>query len=296
MCRFKSQGNAVIAMAGMFAVAPLFAADEIFVTGARSDLQIGRLGNASTVINFADIERRQNRYVTDLLRAVPGFAISRSGVEGAQTQIRVRGSEANHVLVLIDGIRANDPATSDDFRWEQLTTANIERIEIVRGPQSAIWGTDALAGMVNIITRDGSSGGGIDAYVEAGSNRSSGAGLNARARGEHWTVSAGVDRIKTDGENISRAGDELDGSDTSTGSLAVGYDNGQGQSLDFRLRALDAFVQADAFTTQPVDANEATDSQSLNARLTGRSKLRDGLTLTGTVAWFDSDNSFRQRG
>ena len=69
--------------------------------------------------------------------------------------MRARGAEANHILVLIDGARANDPATGDEFRWEFLTTANIERIEIVRGPQSAIWGSDALAGVVNIITRSG---------------------------------------------------------------------------------------------------------------------------------------------
>ncbi len=105
--------------------------DQIVVTGSRSPLAASQLGSAVTVITRDDIEKRQARYVTDMLRAVPGFAISHSGTMGSQTQVRVRGSEANHVLVLIDGVRANDPATGDEFRWEYLTTGNIERIEVV---------------------------------------------------------------------------------------------------------------------------------------------------------------------
>ena len=74
--------------------------DQILVTGARTPLASGQLGSAATVITRADIEQRQAHYVTDLLRAVPGFAISHTGVTGSQIQVRVRGAEANHVLVL----------------------------------------------------------------------------------------------------------------------------------------------------------------------------------------------------
>ena len=82
--------------------------DQIVVSGSRSPLAVSQLGSATTVITRDDIEKRQARYVTDMLRAVPGFAISHSGTTGSQTQVRVRGSEANHVLVLIDGVRANN--------------------------------------------------------------------------------------------------------------------------------------------------------------------------------------------
>ena len=123
--------------AASFLVPAVFAAedplDQIIVTGSRSPVSVADVGNAVTVITREDIEGRQARYVSDLLRAVPGFAVSHSGVVGSQTQVRVRGSEANHVLVLIDGVRANDPATGDEFRWEYLSTANVERVEIVRG-------------------------------------------------------------------------------------------------------------------------------------------------------------------
>ncbi len=127
--------------------------DQIIVTGARTPLTINQVGSAVTVITRDDIEQREVRYVADLLRAVPGFSVSHTGVAGSQTQVRVRGSEANHVLVLVDGVRANDPATGDEFRWEYLTTGDIERVEIVRGPQRSLWGSDAVAAVIHFITR-----------------------------------------------------------------------------------------------------------------------------------------------
>ena len=111
--------------------------EQLVVTAARSPLALARVGSATTVISREEIERRQLRYVTDLLRTVPGFSVSRTGAVGAQAQVRVRGAEANHILVLIDGVRANDPGNGDEFRWEYLTTGDIERIEVVRGPQSS---------------------------------------------------------------------------------------------------------------------------------------------------------------
>ena len=90
--------------------------EQIIVTGARTPMNINRVGSASTIIDREDINRQQARYLADVLRTVPGFAVSQAGVMGTQTQVRVRGSEANHVLVLIDGVRANDPATGDEFR------------------------------------------------------------------------------------------------------------------------------------------------------------------------------------
>ena len=143
--------------------------DQIIVSGARTPLTINQIGNSSTVITRDQIERREARNVTDLLRSVPGFSISHSGVAGSQAQVRVRGAEANHILVLIDGVRANDPATGDEFRWEYLSTGNIERIEIVRGPQSSLWGSDAVAAVVHIITQSEEAGSSFDAYAEGGS-------------------------------------------------------------------------------------------------------------------------------
>jgi vitamin B12 transporter len=161
--------------------------DQIIVTGSRAPISAGDIGSAVTIITRQDIDRRQVRYVSDLLRAVPGFSVSHTGVVGAQTQVRVRGSEANQVLVLIDGVRANDPATGDEFRWEFLATANIERIEIVRGPQSALWGSDAIGGVVHIITKSGRDAPGVGGYLEAGSENTLNAAMNGGFGGDRAT-------------------------------------------------------------------------------------------------------------
>jgi len=298
----KFRSLSVFAGTALLAVSPVFAADSLdntngidqtLVTASRTPLALSRVGNATTVITAEQIEQRQSRYVTDILRSVPGFSISRNGVEGTRTEVRVRGAESNHVLVLIDGVRVGDPSADDSFRWEQLTTAGIERIEIVRGAQSALYGTDAIGGVVNIITRAG-GGTSFGGYVEGGSYSSVNGGVDGSLTAGNWRINAGVERLKTDGINIARSGNEKDDSDTTSATFAASHNAGNGSSLDFRLRAVDAYVQTDpgSFADgMPFDDNNVTDSKTLSARLTGKVATHDGRvnhSLTGT--WFDSEN------
>ncbi|MGH8222257.1 MAG: TonB-dependent receptor, partial [Woeseiaceae bacterium] len=187
--------------------------DNIIVTASRAPLAQAEVGSATTVIDRAQIDARQARYVTDLLRSVPGFAVSRSGPNGAQTQVRVRGAEANHVLVLIDGVRANDPASGDEFRWEYLSTSDIERIEIVRGPQSSLWGSDAVAAVVHVITRSGEKRYGISAYAEGGSQDTVNAALRGSTGRDRWNLGFDIERLDSGGSNIARSGTEADGAE-----------------------------------------------------------------------------------
>jgi vitamin B12 transporter len=222
--------------------------DTIIVSASRSPLERPKVGSAVTVISRDQIEMRRARYVTDILRSVPGFSVSQTGAIGSQTQVRVRGAEANHVLVLIDGIRANDPATGDEFRWEYLTTGNIDRIEIVRGPQSSLWGSDAVAAVVNVITRTENGTPRVSTYLEGGSNDSLNAGMNGDTRGDNWSLGFGLERLETDGTNISRFGDENDGSDVLTTSVSGDIQATERLSFDFGLRTVDAISEVD-----PVD-------------------------------------------
>ena len=239
--------------------------DQIIVTASRSPLAVANVGASTTIITREQIERRQVRYVTDLLRAVPGFAVSHSGPTGSQTQVRVRGAEANHVLVLIDGIRANDPSTGDEFRWETLSTNNVERIEIVRGPQSSLWGSDAIAGVVHVITRSGNQQPEMSAYAEGGSFSTVNAGLQGGAGGERWRLGYGLESLNTDGTNISRTGNERDDSDMMTASLSVSLQASDNIALDLGVRLVDSYTQFDPidfFTTGlPTDGDVATDSR-----------------------------------
>lgn len=241
------------------------AVDNIVVTASRSPLAMPDIGSSVTVITREQIEARQSRFVTDLLRSVPGFAVSQVGTRGSQTQVRVRGAEANHVLVLIDGVRANDPASGDEFRWELLSTANVERIEIVRGPQSSLWGSDAVAAVVHVITRSGSEQPRMNGYAEGGSHGTLNAGINGGTGGENWSLAFGLERLDTAGTNISRSGTEDDESDLTTATISLQARASENLRFKFGLRAVDAYSQFDPVdffvTGLPTDGDVATDSQ-----------------------------------
>ena len=118
--------------------------EEVLVSASLLPIAATRSANAITVIDSEQLKNRAAISVSDLLRDIPGLAVSRSGVQGSQTQIRVRGAQANHRLVLIDGVEANDPSQRDALTWCTLTASDIARIEVIRGPQSAMLGSDAL--------------------------------------------------------------------------------------------------------------------------------------------------------
>ncbi|MGI9271918.1 MAG: TonB-dependent receptor plug domain-containing protein [Woeseiaceae bacterium] len=294
--RFVLSGLAILASSSLFAqVEAVDDLDQIVVTGARSPLSSRQLGSAVTVITRVDIEERQARYLTDLLRAVPGFAVSHSGTTGSQTQVRVRGSEANHVLVLIDGIRANDPATGDEFRWEYLTTSNIERVEVVRGPQSSLWGSDAVAAVVHVITKTGQDKPAFDGYAESGSFGTRNIGIGGSMGGDRWSLSAGVEQLDTDGTNISRTGSEEDESDITTFSVATQFRASNALTFDASVRVTDAYSQFDPVdffvTGLPTDGDVATDAENLYAKVGlkyGRPESR--MQHHFNVSYFDSDN------
>ncbi len=269
--------------------------DTIIVTASRSPLSTADVGSSATIITREQIEQRQARYVTDLLRAVPGVAISHSGATGAQAQVRIRGAEANHVLVLIDGVRANDPASGDEFKWELLSTSNIERIEVVRGPQSALWGSDALAGVVHIITRSDSDSPKVGGFVEAGSHDTVNAGAHGGVGGDNWSLGFGFEQLDTAGTNVSRTGTELDESDMTTASLYGKYQPTENLQLDLGLRAVDAYTQFDpvdfVVTGLPVDGDVATQATQASAHLGGTLTTLSGQVLHHLNArYFDSSN------
>lgn len=159
------------------AEAPDEASDQIVVTATRSGEAepIDLSGDSVTVIDATAIEHREVRSVAELLRDVPGVAV---GATPGQTQLRLRGSEANHVLVLIDGIEVSDPF-SGEFDFAGLTVEKGARVEVLRGQQSALYGSDAIGGVVHYITASGRKAPGISARAEAGSFDTFGAAVRA---------------------------------------------------------------------------------------------------------------------
>jgi vitamin B12 transporter len=128
------------------------------------------IASSVTVITAADIAREQRRTVPDALANVPGLNIVQSGGPGGQTSVFMRGTNSNQVKVLIDGIDVSDPSNPNrSFDFGQLLTADIERIEVLRGPQSGLYGADAIGGVISIITKKGDGPPKATALVEGGS-------------------------------------------------------------------------------------------------------------------------------
>lgn len=123
---------------------------EIVVTAARAPEEAQDTPATVSVIDGAEVEHLGDALVPSLLRLVPSVSVASSGSAGSLTEVRIRGAENNHTLLFIDGIRANDPATGDQPRFELLNADLVSRIEVVRGPQSALWGSEAVGGVVAI--------------------------------------------------------------------------------------------------------------------------------------------------
>lgn len=144
--------------------------DTIVTTGTRVTDRLADVPNSTTVIGFADIEARNCSSVLDVLRSVPGLQVTQPGGRGGVASVFIRGGEPNFTMVLLDGVRVNDPNNTrgGSFDFSTLNIADIERIEIVRGPQSAIYGSDALSGVINIITRGRAEKTGLSLHAEVG--------------------------------------------------------------------------------------------------------------------------------
>ncbi|MCO5064224.1 MAG: TonB-dependent receptor [Rhizobiaceae bacterium] len=211
----------------------------VLVTEGLTPVEQEKSGRAYTVITGEQLEQNQIRYVADALRQVPGFAVSRTGSFGGFTQVRVRGAEANQLLVMVDGVEANEPS-SGEFDFGSLLVEDIDRIEILRGPQSAFWGANASAGVVNIITKRGARDGWrTSARSEIGTDGTFLGGLALSGGSGNFDAALSGAFRRTDGFNISDFGDEKDGDRNTTLNGRFNADLSETLSVDATLRYVD---------------------------------------------------------
>lgn len=145
-------------------------AEEIVVVGLRAPTPIDQIGRSLTVITGAQIQERQQRFLADALEIAPGLNVTRSGTFGALANVSLRGLPASQTLVVVDGVVVNDPSTfGNSFDFGQFDTADIARIEVLRGAQATLYGSNAIGGVINVISADGRDGLGGGGYLEAGS-------------------------------------------------------------------------------------------------------------------------------
>jgi len=159
---------------------------QIVITASRSPESESRTPASVTIIDQQRIERLDEPLIGSLLRLTPSAAVATSGPAGSLTEVRIRGAEANHTLLFVDGIKIDDPASGDTPRYEILNADLASRIEVVRGPQSALWGSEAIGGVIAVNGLDDAPG-----YAAGGEAGSFGL-LRASASGATTTTNASL--------------------------------------------------------------------------------------------------------
>ena len=222
--------------------------DEIVVTATRTPQPLYKVGSSITVLNQAAIESSQAVVVTDLLSQTPGVSYSRNGGVGGTTALRIRGAETDQTVVVIDGVKVNDPSSpGGGYNAADLLTGDIDRIEILRGAQSTLWGSQAIGGVVNIVTTAPTKPFEASGNVEGGSLGTGYGHLGvggADGRLE-WRLAGSY--YVTDGVSAFAAGKERDGYQNEGLSGRVRYDVMDNVSIDLRGLYTHAHSQYDGF-------------------------------------------------
>ncbi|MGK9234403.1 TonB-dependent receptor [Inquilinus limosus] len=252
--------------------------EPIVVTANRVPTPAAEVGSAVTVITRQELKDRQIRQVSDVLRTVPGVAVNRTGPLGQSAQIRIRGSESNQTLVLIDGVEVNDPSSESEFDFAHLMADDIERIEVLRGPQSALYGSDAIGGVVNIVTRRGEGPVGGTASLEGGGYGTVRGHASVSGGDDDLDVLLGAAGLLTDGTSAARRGSEADGTRNGTVYTKIGLHPSELVDIDVIGRYTRFRTDLDGFAggLGAIDSRDDVDGSTFLGRIQGRLKLLDG--------------------
>lgn len=196
-------------MVSGFLIVPASAAenvsrDTIVVTATRVPTPADEIGSSVTLISAEQIEQRQYRSLAEALRGVPGLRVVQSGGPGQQASVFIRGASSSHTLVLIDGVDVSDPGNpSRAVDFANLPVDNVDRIEIVRGPQSTLYGSNAIGGVINVITKRGSGDTRASLAMEAGSNSTANQYLTAQGGADRAGYSLSLSHQKTHSDSMT---------------------------------------------------------------------------------------------
>jgi vitamin B12 transporter len=283
----------------------------VVVTATRVPVAQRAATAATTVITGDELRARGITTLTDALRAVPGAVVTPSGGPGANTSLFLRGGESDYVRVLIDGVPVNDPGGVFDF--STLTTDNIDRIEIVRGPSSVLYGSDAMTGVVQVFTRRGGSGTRASGSVRGGTHRTLDGELAVEGGAGAAAYSLGIARHSTDGilafnneyySTVASAQARLAAGERSDARITARYSDG---TYHYPTNSFGALSDSNAFRenerltvgvevghrfTSRVEARLALNSSQVEAGTTDRSDS-PGDTL-GSYGFVSSSDVYRR--
>ncbi|WBQ09389.1 TonB-dependent receptor [Hyphomonadaceae bacterium ML37] len=267
-------------------------ADVIEVTAVRLPALVSESAAAITLIGRAELDRAA--FVVDALAAAPGVTINQSGAFGGASAVRIRGASGGQTLVLVDGVPVND-ATSPGgaYNFAALDPDAVERIEILRGAQSVIWGSDAIGGVVSIQTRRAAPGTGVSGFAEAGSFDTVRAGAAFEASGDAGALRIGASTFNTGG--ISKADErdgntERDGYDALTLHASGRLELGGAGALDLAARQTRARTEYDGFglPTGVIDSDDFDKTRDRSASLRwSNSFAGDAITAQALIGYSD---------
>ncbi|WP_029417138.1 TonB-dependent receptor plug domain-containing protein [Brevundimonas bacteroides] len=262
---------------------------EIVVTATRLPAIAARTPGAR-VIDGATIERRGAVFAADILADVPGLSVVRSGAFGGVAQVRIRGANPGKTLVLVDGVPVNDPAEINGaYDFSGLELGDVERIEVLSGPQSSLWGSDAIGGVISFTTREVD---GVRAEAEAGSFDTLRGRLAAGVDNETYAIGAWVSRFSTDGISAADEADgnpEADGFDSTTLGVKGRYALSPAARIDGSVRWSRSEADIDGFPAPQfrlADTADSTESEQWSGF--GRLTLQ-ALGLTHQISLSTSD-------
>ena len=289
----------ILSLLASAAATPAFAqtgplADDIVVTASGIEQPRDETGQAITIIDADTIARRQTIDVVDLLATTPGVRFSRTGSTGSATGVSLRGAETTQTLVLIDGVKVNDPSgIGDGYDFGPLLTGNISRIEVLRGSNSVVHGSQAIGGVVSLTTATPAQGLAANAAAEYGYSDT--ASARADVSGTAGAVSGGIGAawFRTDGISSAASGTEKDGYKNFAGNARLKIALGDALSLDLRGYYIHADLDYDSFFGPPADSADIAKLDQYVGYAGLNLALFDGrFTSRAAVTWLRNDRDY----
>ena len=275
--------------------APAFAQADIVVTASGVEQRRDEVGQAITIIDRDALERTQTNVISDILKTVPGVSVARNGGVGGVTSVFIRGGDSSQTLVLIDGVRINDPSSPNAaFDFGALLTGNIARVEVLRGPNSVIWGSQAIGGVVSVQTAEPTDALTVNARAEYGYRDTAQGTANISGKSGIVSGSFGGGYFRTGGISALAAGTERDSYKNASANGKLKIAPSDDIAVDLRGYYNKGRVQFDdpfgaTPDTFPETENEqfvgyaGLNAKLFNGRLTNRlSYSRTDISRTGT--------------
>jgi vitamin B12 transporter len=253
--------------------------NEIIVSASRIETPIEQMASSVSVVSHTDIENTKTRVVPEILQMVPGISVSRSGGPGQQTSVYLRGAKPQHTLVLVDGVRMNGQLDLSGYDMSNLQLTEIERIEILKGPQSTLYGSDAMAGVINIVTRKGKGKPAPYFDIEGGSYNTYRVATGVSGGTDALDYNASISHFERQGQSALKNNDEKDGTRNTTVATRLGANPAEDTEINLTLRYIDATSDYDDGFGTAHDQFKY-DSQQLITRAEGKALVLDEVLET----------------